>query len=392
MDLELTHEQQQLESEIYDYLKQNLTNELRQELDVNPEGEGPLCRQFMKQLGRDGWMGIGWPKEYGGQGRSAIEQYIFFDLAMGYFRIPLPVLSLMTVGPTLMLLGTDEQKREYLPRILSNDVVFAIAYSEPEAGTDLFSLKTTAVPDGDDYIINGQKIFTTWGHVCDYFWIAARTDPRVERKHKGISIFLIDAKSPGISIEPMWLMGEYRVNVEFFDNVRVPKKNLIGEENKGFQYMLTQLAHERIAMVPHSAPQRHIGDVTTWAQTKRYEGAFVIDQPWVRNKLAEMTVETEVLKILNYRVAWMISQGVTPHVESAMIKVFGTEQIQRVFQGCLEILGQYGQLKDGSGAKRIVKRLQRESQSCLQMTFAGGANEVLRDSIAMLGLGLMKSR
>ncbi|MCP4612686.1 MAG: acyl-CoA dehydrogenase, partial [Planctomycetes bacterium] len=195
-----------------------------------------------------------WPKEYGGQGRSALEQYIFFDLAMGYFRLPLPVLSLMTVGPTLMLLGTDEQKSKYLPKILSNDVVFAIAYTEPEAGTDLFSLKTTAVPDGDDYIINGQKIFTTYAHACDYFWLAARTDPRIEKKHQGISIFIVDAKSPGISIEPMYLMGEYRVNVEFFDNVRVPKENLIGKENKGFEYMLTQLAHERIAMVPHSAP------------------------------------------------------------------------------------------------------------------------------------------
>jgi len=392
MDLELTPEQKQLEEAIFRYLRSNMTPNLERELEEHPEGEGPLCKQFLRQLGTDGWMGIGWPKEHGGQGRSPIEQYIFFDLALGYFRIPLPVLSLMTVGPSLMLLGTEDQKKRFLPGILTTDTTFAIAYTEPEAGTDLFSLKATAVRDGDSYIINGQKIFTTAGHLADYFWLAARTDPDPAKRHQGISIFLIDARSPGITIEPMYLMGDYRVNVEFFDNVRIPKENLIGRENRGFEYMLTQLAHERIAMVPHSAPLRHIGDVARWAQNTRRNGAPIADEPWVRNKFAEMTVETEVLKILNYRVAWLMTKGVTPHVESAMIKVFGTEQIHRVFRTCLEIMGPYGQLKKGTGAARIVTRIQRESQNCLQMTFAGGANEVLRDSIAMLGLGLMKSR
>ena len=218
MDLELTPEQQQLEREVYTYLKENRPPELDEESKTYIEGDGPVCREFIRKLGRDGWMGIGWPKEYGGQDRTPIEQYIFFDLAMGYFRIAVPVLTLMTVGPTIMKVGSDEQRKKFLPPILTGDLVFAIAYTEPEAGTDLFSLKTTAVRDGDDYIINGQKIFTSMGHFADYFWLAARTNPNAAKQHEGISIFLVDANSPGITIEPINVMGGFRVNHEFFDN------------------------------------------------------------------------------------------------------------------------------------------------------------------------------
>ncbi|NQT48057.1 MAG: acyl-CoA dehydrogenase family protein [Chloroflexi bacterium] len=392
MDFELTVEQQRLQDEILDYLKKNITPELRRDLEDNPDGEGPLCKQFIRQLGNDGWMGIGWPQEYGGQGRSPIEQYIFFDLALGYHRIPLPVLSLMTVGPTLMHLGTDEQKKRFLPPILTGDIVFSIAYTEPEAGTDLFALKTTAIRDGDDYIINGQKTFTTSGHYCDYFWLAARTDPKAAKQHQGISIFLVDAKSPGITVEPINMIGDYQVNQEYFDNVRVPKDCLVGEENRGVEYMIMQLAHERTAMVPHSGPLRFIDDVTEWARTTKRNGSPVFDQPWVRNKIAEMIVETEVLKLLNYRVAWMLTQGVSPFVESSMIKVFGSEQILRVVGGCLQIMGLYGQLWPGSKWAPVRGRMQRELEVLVQITFAGGTNEVLRDIMAMMGLGMMKSR
>ena len=392
MDLELTPEQQQLEEEIYTYLKGNIPPELEEERLVDMEGGGPVCREFIRQLGRDGWMGIGWPKEYGGQDRTPIEQYIFFDLAMGYFRIAIPVLTLMTVGPTLMKVGSDEQKKRFLPPILTGDLVFSIAYTEPDAGTDLFSLKTTAVKEGDDYIINGQKVFTSMGHFCDYFWLAARTDPNAAKQHQGISILLVDARSPGITIEPIYVMGGFRVNQEFFDNVRVPKECLVGEENKGFQYMLTQLPHERINLVPHSSSLRAIEDTARWARTTNRNGAPVSEQAWVRNKLAELTVEAEVLKLLNHRVAWMMTQGVTPHVESAMIKAFGTEQYQRVMGGCLEIMGLHGQLQEGSKWAPADGWIQRVSQVYLMLTFGGGTNEVMRDIIAMMGLGLMKSR
>jgi len=392
MELDLTPEQKELEREVYQYLKARVTEEVENERAVKPEGDGPLCRQLIRDLGKDGWMGIGWPQEYGGQGRSPIEQYIFFDLALGYFRVTIPMLALMTVGPTLMKVGTEEQKRKFLPAILRGEMDIAIGYTEPEAGTDLFSLKTTAVKDGDDYVINGQKTLTSMGHFADYFWLAARTHPDPAKKHRGISIFLVDAKSPGITIEPMPLMGGFQVNQEFFDNVRVPKECLVGEENRGLDYMITQLAHERIALVPHSTATRGIEETTEWARETRINGRLVYDEPWVRNKLAEMVVETEVLKLLNYRVAWLMTQGVTPHVESAMIKAFGSEQFQRVYGGCLQIMGQYGQLLTGSRRAPAGGWVQRVSQFVLLLTFGGGTNEVMRDMIAMMGLGQIKSR
>ena len=392
MDIELTLEQQEFEREIFAYLRDNQPPGLKEELAEYVECEGPLCSQFVKKMGKDGWMGIGWPKEYGGQDRTPIEQYIFFDLALGYFGITIPVLTLMTVGPTLMKVGSEEQKRKFLPRILTGDVNFSVAYTEPEAGTDLFSLSTTAVKDGDDYIINGEKIFTSMGHIADYFWLAARTDPDISKKHAGISIFLVDATSPGITILPTQIMGGFRANQEFFDNVRVPKENLIGQENKGFEYMIMQLAHERINLVPHSTSQKLIEDTTLWTRDTNRNGQAIIDEPWVRNKLAEMTVEAEVFKLLNLRVAWLMTQGETPHVESAMVKTFGSEQFIRITKGCQDILGPYGQLKIGSKWAPVNGWVERLAQMEMILTFGGGTNEVMRDIMAMMGLGMMKSR
>lgn len=392
MDIELTPEQKRFEREIFAYLKRSITPELEEELVTQVEGEGPICRALVRQLGRDGWMGIGWPKEYGGQDRTPIEQYIFFDLALGYFRIPIPMLTLMTVGPTLMKVGSEEQKKRFLPPILTGELTFAICYTEPEAGTDLFSLKTSAIREGDHYIVNGQKIFTSMGHFADYFWLAARTNPSAGKQHEGISIFLVDAKSPGISIQPTHVMGGFRVNQEFFDNVRVPKENLVGKENHGVMYMITQLAHERINLVPHSMAFRLIEDTTRWAREARWNGGRVSDNPWVKHKLAEMAVESEVLKVLNYRVAWLMTGGQTPHVESAMIKAYGSELYIRVSRGCQEIMGPFGQLQIGSKWAPAGGWLERIAQMELIITFGGGTNEVMRDIIAMMGLGMMKSR
>ena len=392
MDFELTPGQQRLQKQIYAYLEEKVTPELEAELDVLTDGEGPLFRRFLRQLGADGWMGIGWPKEFGGQGRTAIEQYIFLDATLGYYRLPIPSLALETVGPTIMQVGSAEQQRKFLPAILKGELIIAICYTEPEAGTDAFSIRSTAIKDGDHYIINGQKVFTSFGHYADYFWLSARTDPKAAKKHQGISIFMIDAKSPGITVEPQWVMGRYRVNQEFFDNVRVPRECLVGEENQGSKYMVLQLSRERQSMVCHSMQRRWIEDVTRWAKTTRMNGTLVIERPWVKDKLAEMVVENEVLRLLNYRVVWMLTQGKTTSVESAMIKAFGTEVQQRALRGCLEIMGHFGQLKQGSKWAPLRGWMERQSQMQLQTTFGGGTNEVLRDIVATMGLGLMKSR
>lgn len=391
MDFELTPEQKELEAEVKAYFKERVTLDLEKEIDVMPEGDGPLTQQFIRQMAADGWMGIGWPKEYGGQGRSAIDQYIFFDVALGYHHIPIPMLAVMTVGPTIMKVGSAEQKREFLPRILKGELSIAIGYTEPEAGTDLMSLKTTAIRDGDCYVINGQKTFTSMGHCSDYYWLAVRTDPNARKKYQGISIFLIDAKTPGITVEPIWVMGKFRLNQEFFENVRVPRDCLVGEENKGAEYLFMQLAHERIALVPHSFSVRALSEIAQWASTNRMNGMPVLEQSWVRNRLVDMSLEMEVLKLLNFRTAWMISQNIVPFVESSMIKVFGSEHIRRVTDACLQIMGLYGQLETGSKWVPLRGRPEHVYLMDVLLTFGGGTNEVLRDMMAM-GLGLPRSR
>jgi hypothetical protein len=395
MDFELTPEQQQVELEVYDYLEKLVTPELEAELAAIPEGGGPdthpYYTQAMRQLGHDGWLGIGWPKEYGGQNRSSIEQYIFFDAVMGYYRIPIPLLALNTVGPTIMRHGTEEQKKRFLPPILSGELNIAIGYTEPEAGSDLASLKTKAERDGDHYIINGQKIFTSLAHHADYIWLAARTDPNV-KKHKGISIFMVDINTPGITVDPLFTMGGFQSNFTYYDNVRVPKDCLIGEENKGWRYINSQLAMERVALVPHSRTRHAFQEMTTWAKENTLDGRLVIDEPWVRSQLAEIAMDIEVLKLFNFRVAWQLTQGVEPFAEASMTKIFGSELLQRVTGVCIDMMGLVGGLQPPSKLAPFSGRYQQEFLSMRLLTFGGGANEVLRDIIALIGLGMPPSR
>jgi len=376
LDFKLTAEQEQLEREARDYLKNRMPPGLEEELETEFEGGGPIYGRFMRQLGSDGWLGIGWPKEFGGQGRSPIEQYIFFGLALGYYRIPIPMLTINAIGPVIMRSGTEEQKKRFLPPILKGELIIAIGYTEPEAGTDLASLKTAAVKDGDYYIINGQKSYTTMGQFCDYIWLATRTDPQAP-KHKGISMFLVDAKTPGISVQPLTTMSGLRSTYTFYENVRVHKDFLIGEENKGWLYINHQLAGERIGLVPHFAPLRYLEDITRWVREHRLGSNAVI-----RSKLAEAAVETEMLRLLNYRVAWMLTQGRAPHAESAMIKVFGSEQALRVLNDCLDIMGLFGQLQTGSKWVPFRGRLETMLRVSVVNLFGGGANDVLRDVVA----------
>jgi alkylation response protein AidB-like acyl-CoA dehydrogenase len=395
MDLELSPEQERLQREIYDHLDDLMTPELRAELQVFPEGGGPReaphYTRCLRRLGEDGWLGIGWPEEYGGQGRSPIEQYIFFDAAVGYHAIPIPMLALNTVGPTIMQEGTDEQKKRFLPPILKGELNVGIGYTEPDAGSDLASLKTTAVRDGDHYVINGQKVFTSLAHFADYIWLAARTDPEA-KKHRGISIFMVDTTSPGFSCEPLNCMGRFRTNFTYYDDVRAPKECLIGEENNGWHYINTQLAMERITLVPHSRPRRALEELTRWAGETTLDGSPVIEQPWVRRGLTEIERDTEVLKLLNYRVAWLITRGVVPHAEASMVKVFGSEMLQRVHGFALQMMGLLGQLEPGSDLAPGGGRMEREFLAKMLLTFGGGANEVLRDVIALAGLGMPRSR
>ncbi len=395
MDFQLTEAQQQLQREIVAYLEKHVTPELEAELLAHQEGGGPdthphYCR-FMRQLGRDGWLGLAWPKQYGGLERDAIDQYIFFDTIAGYYRIPIPFLAINAIGATIMRAGRPEQKDRFLPPLLRGELNIAVGYTEPGAGTDLASLKTRAVRDGDHYVINGQKVFTSLAHFCDYIWLAARTDPAA-KKHKGISIFMVDTRLPGVAISPLRTMGGFRSNVTFYDDVRVPKDCLIGEENKGWSYINSQLAMERIGLVPHSRMRRMLEDMIRWAKDTEIDGRRLFDEPWVREKLADLTVRTEVLRLFNFRAAKMITQGIEPFAEAAMTKVYGSELFQTVAGSCMDIMGLIGGLQPPSAISPTKGLFQRDFAALRLLTFGGGANEVLKDMIALSGLGMPPSR
>ena len=391
MEFALTPEQEQFVKDFQNYLRTHMTAELKEELDKElAYSESAICLKFIRQMGHDGWLGVGWPKEFGGQGRSPIEQHLFFEIAH-YEGAPLPVLPLNTVGPSLMRFGSEEQKKEFLPRILRGEVEISIGYTESDAGTDLASIKTAAVRDGDYYIINGAKVFTSLAHTSDYIWLAARTDPTAPKKHHGISVFLIPMNTPGITIKPLYTMPGERNNYTFYDNVRVPKSCLIGEENKGWKYITTQLDFERIMLSPSSPMRRNIEDTIRWAKETKVDGTPVIEHHGVKTTLAELLMEVEVLKMLNYQVAWLITNGVVPYAEASMVKVFGSELYQRVNGTLLQIMGQYGQLQAQSKWAPLRGRVEKAFRSDIVFIFGGGAIEVQKNIIAMAGLGMPRS-
>ena len=389
MDFALTPEQETFGKEFREYLKTAMTPELTAEMEEQGEYGGPVSREFFRRLGEDGWLGVGWPKEYGGQGRSPMEQYIFYEAA-AYEEAPLPMLALNTVGPTIMKYGSDELKNLVLPRFLRGEIEICIGYSEPNAGTDLASLKTTAVRDGDGYVINGQKSFTSCAHFADYIWLAARTDPDV-KKHRGISLFLVDIDTPGIEITPVYTIGGVRTNSTFYDNIRVPKSRLVGEENKAWKYMTAQLDLERIALCPYSPLTRRIEETIEWAKKTKMDGMSIIDQEEVKNRFCEMIADVEVLKLLNYQVSVQLTKGLPVYAEASTVKAYGSDLYQRVNNEIMEIMGLYGQLEQGSKWAPLGGAMPNYFRRDLVLIFGGGAIEVQKNIIAMAGLMMPRS-
>lgn len=386
MHLNLDADQSALRDELRTYLGKLMTPELREEVEGS-EGGGPLYRTALKQMGSDGWLGIGWPMEYGGQGRSPIEQFIFSD-EVQRVGFPLPFLTINTVGPTIMKHGSDAMKAEFLPRILRGEVHFAIGYSEPSAGTDLASLTTRAVRDGDSYVINGSKVFTSLAEYADYIWLAARTDPDAP-KHKGISIFIVDTKSPGFKCTPIWTVSGVRTNATYYEDVRVPASMRVGEENEGWNLIVNQLNHERISLSASGPSEQLLEDVRVWAQETRLpDGRRVIDQEWVRVKLARVRARLEALKLFNWRQAWCMSNDTLDFAEASAVKVYSSEFYVDSARELLEVLGHRGYLRRGSREAVGRGRLEMWQRASLILTFGGGTNEIQRDIIAMAGLGM----
>jgi alkylation response protein AidB-like acyl-CoA dehydrogenase len=378
--IDFTDDEKRIQRELRSYLTDLITDELLAEVQ-GTEGGGPLYTKALKQLGADGWLGIGWPKEFGGQAHPAIEQFIFFD-EVQRAGFPIPFLTLCTVGPTLMKFGTDEQKAAFLPKILRGELHFSIGYSEPGAGTDLASLKTKAVRDGDHYVVDGQKVFTSLAEYADFIWLACRTDPDAP-KHKGISILMVDRRAPGVSITPIHTLGGNRTNVVYLENVRVPVSQRVARENEGWRLITNQLNHERVALLVPGPVQRFVEEVTAWAKET---GA--IATPWVRMALARCTASMEVLRLMAWRQAWNVGFDRLDPAESSAVKVFGSESYIDIYQALLEILGPEGALKRGSPGAILRGRIEGYYRTTLVLTFGGGVNEIQRDIIATIGLGM----
>jgi alkylation response protein AidB-like acyl-CoA dehydrogenase len=386
MYIAYTEEQEALRRELRAYYDKLLTPEIREELHQG-KGVGETLRAVVRRMGQDGWLGIGWPKEFGGQGRSQIEQFIFFDESMRS-GAPVPMLTINTVAPSIMHFGSDEQKAFFLPKILRGEIHFCIGYTEPGAGTDLASLKTRAERDGDDYVINGQKVFTSLASDADYIWLAVRTDPNAE-KHRGISMIVVDRRAPGIRIDPMHLLSEHDINTVFFEDVRVPAANVVGGVNKGWKLITNQLNHERVTLCSAGLLEQSFDETRQWAEkTRLADGRRVIDQEWVQVNLARVYAGLEFLRLINWKVAWTGTEGRLDIADASTIKVFGTEFYLQAFRLLTEIVGQRGYLKHGSPEAALNGRLESNYRSLLILTFGGGTNEIQRDLIGLFGLGL----
>ena len=392
MRIDYTLQQQALAAELREYFAELMTPERRAGLRSGggEYGDGVAYKEIVRQLGKDGWLALGWPPEYGGQGRSMLDQLIFTDEA-AVAGVPVPFLTVNTVGPTIMRYGTEEQKAFYLPKIAAGELHFSIGYSEPEAGTDLASLRTAAVRDGDEYVINGQKMWTSLIQYADYVWLACRTDPSADR-HKGLSIIIVPTASEGFSWTPVHTVAGVTTSATYYSGVRVPASSLVGEENRGWPLITNQLNHERVALTSAAPVMAALAEVRDWAASaKLASGERVIDAEWVRLNLARVHAKAEFLKLLNWRIASGGAGSLGP-ADASMTKVFGTEFAVEAYRLLMEVMGAGASVRAGSPGAVLAGRIERAHRGALILTFGGGTNEIQRDIIAAAGLGLPFSR
>lgn len=388
MDFSFTPEQEALRAEIRAFLDEALDNSLRADDDVVlgiGTGEDERDRDWLKKLAKKNWVAPAWPKEYGGLDLGIMEQFIFNE-EMALARAPKPnFLAIGLAGPTIMVHGSEQQKKQHLPGILSGDVYWCQGFSEPGSGSDLASLQTRAVRDGDDYVVNGQKIWTSGGHRADRMMLLARTDTEAP-KHKGISYFLLDMKSPGIQVQPLDNMaGTHSFNQIYFDNVRVPVGDLLGEENRGWYYAVTTLDFERSSINSAASLQALLDEIREAAQM---HPAALLEEPSVRYELADRYIETQVARMMSYRVASIQASGQIPNVEASVTKLFASELSQRIARTATKLFGLYGQLVDGTSRAPLSGRPGRMYLAAVGSTLAGGTSEIQRSVIAGRGLGL----
>ncbi|MFI6633580.1 acyl-CoA dehydrogenase family protein [Nonomuraea fuscirosea] len=379
MLIDLTPEQRALRDELREYFRNCLTADDRAKIAEDPFGEAYM--EHCRRLGRDGKLGLGWPKEYGGGGHGPLEQQIFAN-EIARAAVPYPIITVQTVGPTIMQYGTPEQKEFFLPRILAGECHFAIGYSEPESGTDLASLRTTAVLDGDHYVVNGQKIFTSGAHYAQYIWLAARTDPDA-KKHKGITMMIVSTDDPGYSWTPIVTMdGRHHTNATYYSDVRVPVDMVVGEVNKGWDLIVNQLNHERVTLGPAGNLAQTYDRFRAWARRTGLDA-----EPDVRRALAEVWAAFRTNELLNWQVAANMDLGWLGAPDASATKIYGSERMQEAGRIVGDILARYADPSDPETAE-LLDRVDHGVKGAVVLTFGGGVNEVQRELIAMLGLNL----
>ena len=393
MDFRFTRDEEQFRQEIKDYLDQSMSPDLKAEIEASggpsQAGDtGPLMREFVEQLSRDGMLTMGWPEEYGGKGLTGLKGYVASEeFARAGIGRPNNT-SVSLVGPTIMRVGTEEQKAEWLPKMASGEVQCSLGYTEPGAGTDLAGLQTRAVQDGDEWVISGQKIYNGGAHENTHNWLLARTDPDAP-KHRGISFLLCDMNTPGLTVNPIVNMaGDHNFNMITFDNVRVPKKNLVGEQDRGWYVGATLLDFERSGVDYSAGARKTLEELINYSKSNRLNGELLADNEVVRNRLADLAIEVDVSRLISYNIAWMQSEGLVPNKESSMGKVFGTELQQHISQTGMQMLGLHGQLAPGSKHAVLEGRINHMYLSNVSETIAAGTSEIQRNIIATRGLGL----
>ncbi len=392
MFLEESKEQQQLREELRAYYAELLTPEVREGIAAGSGEGGHVWRDTIMRMGKDGWLGIGWPEEFGGQGRPATDQFIFFDETRRA-GAPFPFVTINTVGPTMMNYGTPEMKSYYLPKILAGELIFAIGYTEPQAGTDLANLQTRAIRDGDEYVINGNKIYTSGADEADFVWLACRTDVDAP-KHKGISMICVPTTAKGFEWSLITTVGGNTTTATYYEDVRVPVTELVGQENEGWGMITMQLNHERVGLAAWSGlGHQMFADVEKWArETVMDDGRRVIDQDWVAQDLAYCDAELQSMWLLNWRMAVLVARNEVGAADSSLMKVYGTEVIIEIYRRLLGIVGSVGYVGLGSPGAILGGRLEEANRQAQINTFGGGVNEVQREILAMAGLGMKRAK
>ncbi len=388
MEFKFTEQDEEFRKELRAFIKAELPDSWEGAGRYPEEDDWDLNIVIRKKMAEKGWLTMHWPEEYGGQAASPVKSAIYNE-EIAYMRAPgRDIFGVRMLGPTLMIHGSEEQKKTHLPSVANGDIQWCQGYSEPESGSDLASLSTRAVRDGDEFVINGGKVWTTMAHRADWIMLLTRTDPDAP-KHRGISFVLVDMKSPGVTVRPIINMaGGHEFNQVTFDDVRVPRANVVGDEDRGWYVAVTLLDFERSGIDYSAAARRMLDDVREFATETKRNGQPLIEIPWVRSLMADRYIDCEVARLMAYNVAYMQSQDLIPTKEASMSKVFGSETVQRVTEASLDILGQYGTLGREDKWAPLKGRVQEHWMNAFAGTIAAGTSEVQRNIIAGRGLGL----